>query len=207
MSSIAVTGRAGSCTRSIRPAGTTDSSSGRCDGRREQIRQPSSASSTLRSGSVARDGCARPGPAFVAGASNTHVTERAPTELRLPAPQGPALPVMPSRTALLTAAARGLHREEPPPWVLDDWLAMRLGGDEASRMGEMLRERLPPAELLAFSRWVCVRGRLTEDIVERAAVAGVGQYVIVDAGLDSFAYRRADVLERVRLFEVDHPVS
>jgi methyltransferase (TIGR00027 family) len=114
---------------------------------------------------------------------------------------------MPSRTAFLTAAARGLHREEPPPWVLDDWLAMRLGGDEAVGMGELLRERLPPAELLAFSRWVCVRGRLSEEIVERAAVAGVRQYVIVGAGLDSFAYRRADVLERVRLFEVDHPVS
>ncbi len=114
---------------------------------------------------------------------------------------------MPSRTALLTAAARGLHREEPPPWILDDWLAMRLSGDEAVRMGEMLRRRLPPPELLAFSRWICVRGRLSEDIVERAAVAGVRQYVIVGAGLDSSAYRRADVLERMRLFEVDHPVS
>src|SRR5262245_24119401 len=56
-------------------------------------------------------------------------------------------------------------------------------------------------------RWVCVRGRLSEDIVERAAVAGVRQYVIVGAGLDSLAYRRADVLERMRPFEVDHPVS
>lgn len=114
---------------------------------------------------------------------------------------------MPSRTALLTAAARGLHREESPPWVFDDWLAMRLGGDGAVRMGEMLRERLPRPELLAFSRWVCVRGRLSEDIVERAAGAGVRQHVIVGAGLDSFAYRRADLLERIRVFEVDHPVS
>src|SRR5262249_9252593 len=116
-------------------------------------------------------------------------------------------PRMPSRTALLTAAARGLHREEPPPWVLDDWLAVRLGGEEAVRMGEMLRDQLPPPALLAFSRWVCVRGRRSEDIVERAAVAAVRQCVIVGAGLDSFAYRRADLLERMRLFEVDHPVS
>jgi methyltransferase (TIGR00027 family) len=114
---------------------------------------------------------------------------------------------MPSRTALLTAAARGLHREESPPWVLDDWLAMRLGGNGAERMSELLRERLTRPELLAFSRWVCVRGRLAEDIVERAAAAGVSQSVIVGAGLDSLAYRRADVLERMRVFEVDHPVS
>jgi methyltransferase (TIGR00027 family) len=114
---------------------------------------------------------------------------------------------MPSRTAALTAAARGLHREEPPPCVLDDWLAQRLGGDEVVRMRELLERTLPPAAVLAFSRWVCVRGRLAEDIVESAVGAGVRQYVIVGAGLNSFAYRRADLLERLRVFEVDHPLS
>ena len=114
---------------------------------------------------------------------------------------------MPSRTALLTAAARALHREEPQPWVFDDWFALQLGGDDAVRMGETLRERLPAASLLAFTRWVCVRSRLPEDVVERAAAAGIRQYVILGAGLDSFAYRRDDLLERVRVFEVDHPAS
>jgi methyltransferase (TIGR00027 family) len=64
-----------------------------------------------------------------------------------------------------------------------------------------------PAGLARVLPLVCVRARLPEDIVERGAVAGVRQYVIVGAGLDSFAYRRADVLARVRVFEVDHPVS
>lgn len=114
---------------------------------------------------------------------------------------------MPSRTALLTAAARGLHREEPPPWVLDDWLALPLGGEEAVQMSQTLRHQLPGPALLAFTRWVCVRGRHTEEIVESAAAAGVSQYVILGAGLDSFAYRRHDLLTRVRVFEVDHPAS
>jgi methyltransferase (TIGR00027 family) len=114
---------------------------------------------------------------------------------------------MPSRTALLTAAARGLHREEPPPWVLDDWLALPLGGEEAVRIGRRLQEQLPVSASFAFSRWVCVRSRLPEDIVESGLVAGVGQYVILGAGLDSFAYRRGDLLESVRVFEVDHPAS
>jgi methyltransferase (TIGR00027 family) len=74
-------------------------------------------------------------------------------------------------------------------------------------MSEMLRSRLSAPALLAFIRWVCVRGRLSEDIVERAAIAGVRQCVIVGAGLDTFAYRRTDLLERLRVFEVDHPVS
>lgn len=114
---------------------------------------------------------------------------------------------MPSRTALLTAAARALHREEPPPWVLDDWLASPLGGDEAIGMGQKLRQELPASALLAFTRWICVRSRVTEGIVERGAADGVGQYVILGAGLDSFAYRRRDLLEHIRMFEVDHPAS
>ncbi|MGN6430832.1 MAG: class I SAM-dependent methyltransferase, partial [Gaiellaceae bacterium] len=43
--------------------------------------------------------------------------------------------------------------------------------------------------------------------VERAVAAGVRQYAILGAGLDSFAYRRPDLLERLRVFEVDHPAS
>jgi methyltransferase (TIGR00027 family) len=46
---------------------------------------------------------------------------------------------------------------------------------------------------------------LPEDIVEHAVAEGVGQYVILGAGLDSFAYRRRDLLERLRVYEVDHP--
>jgi methyltransferase (TIGR00027 family) len=43
--------------------------------------------------------------------------------------------------------------------------------------------------------------------VERAAASGIGQYVILGAGLDSFAYRRHDLLDRLRVFEVDHPAT
>jgi methyltransferase (TIGR00027 family) len=51
-----------------------------------------------------------------------------------------------------------------------------------------------------------VRARFP-DVVERAAAGGVGQYVILGAGLDSFAYRRDDLLGRLRVFEVDHPAT
>jgi methyltransferase (TIGR00027 family) len=60
---------------------------------------------------------------------------------------------------------------------------------------------------MSFSRWVCVRSRLAEDVVERALAEGVRQYVILGAGLDSFAYRRTDLLDRLRVFEVDQPAS
>ena len=116
-------------------------------------------------------------------------------------------PRKPSQSAILTAVARALHRDEPPPLVLDDSLALPLAGDDAQAMVERLRSELPRAALLAFSRWCCVRARLPEDIVARAVEGGIGQYVILGAGLDSFAYRNSHLLDRLRVFEVDHPAS
>jgi leucine carboxyl methyltransferase len=83
----------------------------------------------------------------------------------------------PSRTAVLTAAARALHRDEPPPWVLDDPLAAGLAGPDGTVMMARLRAELPAPGLLAFVRWVCVRSRFAEDTVEEAASCGIGQYV------------------------------
>ena len=93
-------------------------------------------------------------------------------------------PRAPSRTAVLTAAARALHREEPQPWVLDDQLALALAGDDGWELLALMRSELSPEALLAFSRWVCVRARLPEDIVEGALADGVRQYVVLGAGLD-----------------------
>jgi methyltransferase (TIGR00027 family) len=116
-------------------------------------------------------------------------------------------PRSPSRTAMLTAVARALHREEASPTVLDDQFALALAGEEGPALIERLKAEVPEETLLGFSRWICVRARLPEDIVEAAVVEGVRQYVILGAGLDSFAYRRPDLLGRLRVFEVDHPAS
>jgi methyltransferase (TIGR00027 family) len=105
------------------------------------------------------------------------------------------------------AVGRALHREEPTPTILDDYLALPLAGEEGPALIERLRAELPAQMLVALSRWACSRARLPEDIVERAVAEGIRQYVILGAGLDSFAYRRADLLDRLRVFEVDHPAS
>ena len=52
-----------------------------------------------------------------------------------------------------------------------------------------------------------MRQRYTEDELGKALERGVGQYVILGAGLDSFAYRRPDLAGVVRVFEVDHPAT
>jgi methyltransferase (TIGR00027 family) len=52
---------------------------------------------------------------------------------------------------------------------------------------------------------VTVRSRFAEDALEQAMAGGVSQYVLLSAGLDSFALRRPDLVARLRVFEVDHP--
>jgi methyltransferase (TIGR00027 family) len=54
---------------------------------------------------------------------------------------------------------------------------------------------------------VVMRSRYVEDEVEKAVRRGIFQYVILGAGLDSFAYRRLDLAKVLRVFEVDHPAT
>jgi methyltransferase (TIGR00027 family) len=56
-----------------------------------------------------------------------------------------------------------------------------------------------------FRASILARARFIEDLVAEQAAPGVGQYVILGAGLDTFAQRRTDLASRVRVFEIDQP--
>ena len=74
-------------------------------------------------------------------------------------------------------------------------------------MTEALQSRLSSSQLVSFSRWTSVRARFVEDLVKAAVGAGVEQYVVLGAGLDSFPYRNPGLLDRLTVFEVDHPAT
>jgi methyltransferase (TIGR00027 family) len=112
-----------------------------------------------------------------------------------------------SQTALTAAAARAAHLiVDSGPVIFADTLAEPLLGDQAEEL--LAYHRLHGTHLvLAGARvQVTTRSRYTEDRVARGARRGVTQYVILGAGLDSFAYR-SELAGRVRVFEVDHPAS
>lgn len=106
---------------------------------------------------------------------------------------------------MIAAVARGwLRMTETPPWVLDDVLALVLTGPPWQELQEQL-DLLFPGQIGREARAaVCVRGRLAEDWLKAGAFA---QYVILGVGLDSFAWRRPDLLRSLRVFEADHPAS
>jgi methyltransferase (TIGR00027 family) len=111
----------------------------------------------------------------------------------------------PSYTALTAAAARAAHLlVDAEPHLFADPLAARLLGDKAEELlGYHLRSGDHP--LLSAARvQVTTRSRYTEERLAEAVARGVGQYVILGAGLDTFAYR-TDL--PVTVFEVDHPAS
>jgi methyltransferase (TIGR00027 family) len=111
----------------------------------------------------------------------------------------------PSRTAMMAALARGLFRlETAPPWVLDDVFALVLVGPVWQELREQLYPLFPGPVRDETAAAVCTRSRYAED---RLAAGAFTQYVILGAGLDSFAWRRPDLLDSLKVFEVDHPAS
>jgi methyltransferase (TIGR00027 family) len=109
-----------------------------------------------------------------------------------------------SRTARRVAIRRAAHQLLDEPRVLDDPLALRIIGSEAEQA-----LRSDPKENHAFSRafraFMAARSRYAEDELARAIERGVTQYVVLGAGLDTFAYRNPH--QGLRVFEVDHPAT
>jgi methyltransferase (TIGR00027 family) len=110
-----------------------------------------------------------------------------------------------SATAVGVAVARGVHRScDQPPWVLDDPFALQLAGPGWAQLQAASRAAFPPAAVRQGRASIVARSRYAED---RLLGGGYRQYVILGAGLDSFAWRRADLIGWLRLFKVDRPGS
>jgi len=106
---------------------------------------------------------------------------------------------------MMAATARGLHRHEAQPWIFDDPYALVLQGPAWQAVRDELVEALTEPLLRMTGVIVVARGRYTE---ERLAAGRFDQYVLLGAGLDTFAWRRPDALAGgLRVFEVDHPAS
>jgi methyltransferase (TIGR00027 family) len=109
----------------------------------------------------------------------------------------------PDTTAVRVALWRAMHVQvDPPPHVLEDEIGLRLAAppDGWRRRGDM-----DPEGTRRYRASIVVRARFVEDLVADQADHGVGQYVILGAGLDTFAQRRPELADRLRVFEVDQP--
>jgi methyltransferase (TIGR00027 family) len=98
---------------------------------------------------------------------------------------------------------RALHVEvDAPPHVLEDVIGLQLAGPDE---GWRRRPDMDPRATSQFRASIVARARFIEDLVVQQAAQGLGQYVILGAGLDTFAQRRPDIAPTLRVFEIDQP--
>jgi methyltransferase (TIGR00027 family) len=109
----------------------------------------------------------------------------------------------PESTAVRVALWRALHVEiDPPPHVLEDEIGLQM---VAPGDGWRARPDMDPDGTRGFRASIVARARFIEDLVAEQAGRGVSQYVLLGAGLDTFAQRRPEIASRMRVFEVDQP--
>jgi methyltransferase (TIGR00027 family) len=106
-----------------------------------------------------------------------------------------------SRTALGVANRRAVHQVLDLPPVLNDPIAVPILGPQFEIDHE--RQKHPAAR--AFRAFMAARSRYVEDNLTAAVESGLTQYVILGAGLDTFAYRNP--FPQLRVFEVDFPAT
>ncbi len=129
-----------------------------------------------------------------------------------------------SRTAIATAYFRAHHYKHANPKIFEDPLAgALLHADDVAPLERFLlagvAKHNPEAAGSGAGREtriglalrglviVLTRARFTEERLAEAMREGVTQYVIIGAGLDTFALRRTDLRDRLRVIEIDHPAT
>jgi methyltransferase (TIGR00027 family) len=110
--------------------------------------------------------------------------------------------IAPEHTAVRVALWRALHVQiDPKPHILTDEVGEKLVAEENWKS----RQDMNPDFSKGMRASIVGRARFIEDIVEEEAKKGVTQYVILGAGLDTFAQRCPEIASRLHIFEVDQP--
>ncbi|MGH7738927.1 MAG: class I SAM-dependent methyltransferase [bacterium] len=112
-------------------------------------------------------------------------------------------PIAPESSAARVALWRAMHVQvDPAPHILEDEVGLRLiSPDENWRQ----RPDMDPQATKLFRASIVARSRFIEDLVSEQAQRNVHQYVILGAGLDTFAQRKPEIASQLRIFEIDKP--
>ena len=107
----------------------------------------------------------------------------------------------PDNTAVRTALWRALHMQmDAKPYVLEDKIGLKLidPPDDWQQRPDMKFTKRLRASIVA-------RARFIEDLIIEQSKHGISQYVILGAGLDTFAQRRPDIASKLQIYEIDQP--
>ncbi len=113
----------------------------------------------------------------------------------------------PSRTAYRVALSRAAHQMLDQPRVFEDPVAAAVVGSAGVEEIRAHPWRFHSRFARYLRAFVVARSRVAEQALAAAVARGVGQYVVLGAGLDTFAYRNPYAAAQLRVFEVDHPAT
>jgi methyltransferase (TIGR00027 family) len=102
---------------------------------------------------------------------------------------------------------RAAHQLFDNPKILDDPIALPILGEKAQEQVRLEGRKIWARASRYVRAFMVVRSRLAEDDLAAAVARGACQYVILGAGLDTFAYRNPYDVNLLRVFEVDHPAT
>jgi len=111
----------------------------------------------------------------------------------------------PDNTAVRVALWRAMHVQlDSAPHIIEDEIGFKLVAP-----GEEWRQRpdMNPDFTKRLRASMVARARFIEDLVIEQCIRGIGQYVILGAGLDSFAQRKQDIASTLQVFEIDQPAT
>ena len=109
--------------------------------------------------------------------------------------------IQPDNTAVRTALWRALHLQvDAAPHILEDDIGLKLIAppDDWQQRPDMKFTKRLRASIVA-------RARFIEDLIIEQAKQGITRYMILGAGLDTFAERRADIASQLDIYEIDQP--
>jgi methyltransferase (TIGR00027 family) len=112
---------------------------------------------------------------------------------------------IPSKTALSVALRRAAHQIYDSPVIFADPIAVAVLGATYAEQLRRTPTRLDRPFSVSLRAFLVARSRYAEDNLRLAVERGVDQYVLLGAGLDTFAYRNP--YPHLRVFEVDHPAT
>ena len=111
--------------------------------------------------------------------------------------------VAPDSSAVRVALWRALHVEvDASPHVINDTIGLEL---VAPHDNWRSRPDMDAEGTRGFRAGIVARARFVDDLITEQAALGVTQYLILGAGLDTFAQRRPEIASRIRIFEIDQP--
>lgn len=112
-------------------------------------------------------------------------------------------PSTPDSTAVRVALWRAMHVQiDPPPHVLNDEIGLQLAAPDGDWRQ---RPDMHPQGTQGYRASIVGRARFIEDLILEKSRHGMEQYVILGAGLDTFAQRHPEIAACLRIFEIDKP--